>query len=287
MTAIQFLLRYGYAPAFFLGFFCSAITLVEAGLSLVWLLPLLLSAVGLSFMAEQILPYEKLWNRSKADAGRDWIHAVVNESTNFLAIALIPLLSSIVPGFGLWPNDWPLWAQLVMTIVIADFGITMAHYASHQVDLLWRMHAVHHSVTRMYGFNGLMKHPLHQIVELTAGTIPLLLMGMPLEIGALLGFMAGVQLLLQHSNVDMRVGVLIYIWAVAPGHRHHHIASSTEGDVNFGLFTMIWDHVLGTFVCDRPQPRDGALGVAGRPDFPQEYSRQIIEPFRRDNRQLL
>ena len=171
-----------------------------------------------------------------------------------------------------------------MTILIADFGITMAHYASHKIEALWRLHAVHHSVARMYGFNGLMKHPLHQAIELTAGTTPLLLMGMPLEIGALLGFAAAIQLLLQHSNTDMRVGPLIYLWAVAPGHRHHHLAHKVKGDVNFGLFTMLWDHLLGTFVKDRPQPRDGELGVAGRPDYPVGYSAQLVEPFRRWDR---
>ncbi|MEM9839562.1 MAG: hypothetical protein AAF830_10480, partial [Pseudomonadota bacterium] len=87
-----------------------------------------------------------------------------------------------------------------------------------------------------------------------------------------------------HSNTDMRVGPLIYLWAVAPGHRHHHLAHKVKGDVNFGLFTMIWDHLLGTFVKDRPQPRDGDLGVAGRPDYPVGYGAQLVEPFRRWDR---
>ena len=69
-----------------------------------------------------------------------------------------------------------------------------------------------------------------------------------------------------------------------PGHRHHHLAHKVKGDVNFGLFTMLWDHLLGTFVKDRPQPRDGELGVAGRPDYPVGYSAQLVEPFRRWDR---
>lgn len=55
---------------------------------------------------------------------------------------------------------------------------------------------------------------------------------------------------------------------MAPGHRHHHIASKAKGGVNFGLFAMLWDHLLGTFVIGRPAPREGELGVVGRPDFP-------------------
>ena len=284
MGILRFLVRYGYAPLFFIGFIGAAVWMVSNGASKIWLAGLLLPAIALSFIAERIAPFEENWNHSKGDTTRDTLHAVINELTNAASIAAIPILAAMTHGFDVWPGEWPLWAQLVMTILIADFGITMAHYASHKIEALWRLHAVHHSVERMYGFNGLMKHPLHQAIELTAGTTPLLLMGMPLEIGALLGFAAAIQLLLQHSNTDMRVGPLIYLWAVAPGHRHHHLAHKVKGDVNFGLFTMLWDHLLGTFVKDRPQPRDGELGVAGRPDYPVGYSAQLVEPFRRWDR---
>ncbi|MAK59968.1 MAG: fatty acid hydroxylase [Ponticaulis sp.] len=284
MGILRFLVRYGYAPLFFIGFIGAAVWMVANGASKIWLAGLLLPAIALSFIAERIAPFEENWNHSKGDTTRDTLHAVINELTNAASVAAIPILAAMTHGFDVWPGEWPLWAQLVMTILIADFGITMAHYASHKIEALWRLHAVHHSVERMYGFNGLMKHPLHQAIELTAGTTPLLLMGMPLEIGALLGFAAAIQLLLQHSNTDMRVGTLIYLWAVAPGHRHHHLAHKVKGDVNFGLFTMLWDHLLGTFVKDRPQPRDGELGVAGRPDYPVGYSAQLVEPFRRWDR---
>lgn len=284
MGILRFLVRYGYAPLFFIGFIGAAVWMVANGASKIWLAGLLLPAIALSFIAERIAPFEENWKHSKGDTTRDTLHAVINELTNAASIAAIPILAAMTHGFDVWPGEWPLWAQLVMTILIADFGITMAHYASHKIEALWRLHAVHHSVERMYGFNGLMKHPLHQAIELTAGTTPLLLMGMPLEIGALLGFAAAIQLLLQHSNTDMRVGPLIYLWAVAPGHRHHHLAHKVKGDVNFGLFTMLWDHLLGTFVKDRPQPRDGELGVAGRPDYPVGYSAQLVEPFRRWDR---
>jgi hypothetical protein len=39
--------------------------------------------------------------------------------------------------------------------------------------------------------------------------------------------------------------------------------------------------MLGTFVIDRPQPKDGELGVYGRPDFPRTYLAHLVEPFRR------
>lgn len=273
--------RYTYAPIFFLGFIGAALALVAQGAPK-WILPLLLLvAIAVSFWAERVAPYEPAWNKDKGDAGTNVAHAFVNEVSLVLSVLLLPLIAAHIPHFDIWPSDWPLWAQLVIAILIADFGITLAHFASHRIEFLWRLHAVHHAAPRLYGFNGLMKHPLHQAIELAAGTTPLLLMGMTSDIAWLVAFAVGIQLLLQHSNVDMRVGPLAYVWAVAPVHRHHHLASKTDGDVNFALFSPIWDHLLGTFVIDRPMPRDGDLGVDGRPDYPRGYLAHLMEPFRK------
>lgn len=281
MPLIRVLIRVAYAPVFFVGFLWSAVILDERGAP-PWGLPILLvMALAVSFMAERVVPYERAWNRSHGDDGRDLLHAVVNETSIFLSVLAVPLIAELIPDSGAWPDDWPLLWQLGAAILVADLGITLAHYASHRIAALWRLHAVHHAVKRMYGFNGLLKHPLHQAIELTAGVAPLVLMGMPQNIAWLLAFAVAIQLILQHSNVDMKIGPLIYIWAVAPAHRHHHLASQTDGDVNFGLFTSLWDHLLGTFRSGADTPRAGEIGVFGRPDYPKGYLLQLMEPFRR------
>lgn len=172
-------MRYLYAPAFFFGFIGLALYLVGEGVSLVCLPALLPLAILLAFLAERWWPYRSGWNQSHGDGARDLLHALVNETLNALGIAAIPLLALWLPHLGLWPAAWPLALQLLAALLIADLGITLVHYASHRSPLLWRLHAVHHSVTRMYGFNGLMKHPLHQMLEALGGTLPLLLLGIP------------------------------------------------------------------------------------------------------------
>ena len=89
-------------------------------------------------------------------------------------------------------------------IAVFDLGVTLAHLASHRLGLLWRFQSVHHRVRRLYGLNGLMKHPIHQLIETTAGIAPLLVIGIPEAVAASLAACAALQLLLQHSNVDYR-----------------------------------------------------------------------------------
>lgn len=280
MAVLQSVVRYGYAPFVLLVFPFIAIAIVSGGGAPIQLGGLFLLAVGLSFAAEAIAPYERAWNERRGDGARDIAHAVVNEGSVVLSVVALPAIAAQIPWSGVWPGHWSLGAQLALAIFVADAGITLAHRASHRWPLLWRFHAVHHSATRMYGLNGLLKHPLHQAFETICGTTPLVLLGMPLDVAILLGFAAALQLLLQHSNVDIRIGPLVHVWAIAPGHRHHHRADGRRGDVNFGLFTTLWDHLLGTYSKDASAPRDGELGIAGRADYPTGYLRQLIEPFR-------
>ncbi|MBL4790093.1 MAG: sterol desaturase family protein [Kordiimonadaceae bacterium] len=165
---------------------------------------------------------------------------------------------------------------------MADIGITLAHYASHRIDALWRLHAVHHSIKRMYGFNGLMKHPLHQLLETVAGTTPLLLMGIPQDVLSLLIVAVLLQLLLQHSNVAYFVGPLRHVLVVNVLHRFHHLKTGEEGDVNFGLFTTFTDHLLGTAFYDEGKVIGSEdLGIAAQPNYPVSYLKQLAQPFRK------
>ncbi|WP_431933552.1 sterol desaturase family protein [Nonomuraea jabiensis] len=275
------MIRYGYAPFMLIAVNGTAIWLAAAGASKLWLLGLLLVAIGCSFAAERALPYEASWNASHGDAGRDAAHSFVNESLILVSVAIIPLLAALVPAAGLWPHTWPFVTQVLLAVLIADAGITLVHYASHKIGALWRFHAVHHSVKRFYGLNGLMKHPLHQTLEMSAGVAPLLLIGMPVQVASALALAVAVQLLLQHSNADYRVGPLTRVLALNEGHRFHHLKWAGIGDVNFGLFTLIWDHLLGTYSYD-PARRftSEMLGMAAKPDYPSAYLAQLAEPFR-------
>ena len=280
LTPLQLLARYGYVPVMLLGLNGAGIAAVAAGAPKYALLVILVVAVAMSFLVERIIPYQESWNHDRADTVRDRIHVVVNETLILASVAAIPVLAVIVPGSGIWPTQWPLLVQVFAAILMADLGITLVHLASHKIGVLWRFHAVHHSVTRFYGLNGLMKHPLHQTVEMAAGVAPLILLGLPVQVASVLALAVAIQLVLQHSNADYRVGPLKYVLALNEGHRFHHLKWAGIGDVNFGLFTLLWDHLLRTYSYD-PGRRftSDQLGMAAAPDYPTAYLPQLLYPF--------
>jgi len=239
------MVRFGYLPTMLIGVNALGIWLASNDSPTPVMLGALLAAVALSCAAERVLPYERPWNRDRGDTRRDIVHAAVNESLQVASLLLLPIVVGWIAIDGLWPRSWPFAAQVLVALLILDAGITFGHYASHRLSVLWRFHAVHHSVERFYGFNGLMKHPLHQLFETAVATTPLVLLGLPASVAAALVFCVAVQLLLQHANVGYAVGPAGPVLAL----NHLHRYSSD-------------------------------IGIATRPDFPVTYVAQLADPFR-------
>ena len=274
------LIVFGYLPLMLVGVMGLGVAAIGRGASYLTVAGLLVLAVALSFVAEWCAPYRSEWNLDRGDRRRDAIHALVNESLHLVTLALMPILGSFLVLTSVWPYEWPFVAQVAAALLVLDFGVTLCHWASHKINWLWRFHSVHHSVERMYGFNGLMKHPVHQSLETACGSLPLLALGLPPEVALAVVYCASVQLLLQHSNVDYAVGPLRYALALNQTHRFHHLSDPREGDVNFGLVTHLADHLLGTFSFDHTRPFSSQnLGIEGEPDYPRTYLAQIVRPF--------
>lgn len=265
-----------------LGFNGALIALIGTGVPLWQPFLVLFAAIGFMFVAERVIPYVRDWNTDHGDGMRDLLHFLVNATFNHLGVLLLPLFAALAPFPDLWPAHWRLWAQVLLALLVLDVGISAAHHASHKWSPLWRFHAVHHSVKRMYGFNGLMKHPVHQTIEAVSGLVPLWLMGIPPQVAGAVAFCVAVQLLLQHSNADYRSGPLKYIFANAEVHRFHHRKGGAAGDVNFGLFTTLLDHLAGTFHYESgaAPARSEDLGIQGADEYPKDYLAQLVQPFR-------
>jgi sterol desaturase/sphingolipid hydroxylase (fatty acid hydroxylase superfamily) len=173
-----------------------------------------------------------------------------------------------------------MWAQVLIAFVVADFAFMMMHYLSHRYAPLWRLHAVHHGVGRLYGLNGVIRHPLHQIIDMIVGNMPLVILGMTAPVAVVLGFLLSMTLIVQHSNVDARLGPLQKHLSIGRIHHLHHVNWGTEGDCNFGLLLTVWDRLLGTFQEMPSRPiTAGDLGVDEVPNFPKGYVEQLLFPI--------
>lgn len=272
-------LRHGTFPLFFVGFNGAALALIAAGAGDAARYALLLAALATMLVIERAIPWQPEWNRSHGDVASDLAHGIVNTLLTYALVSALPRLTALLPWPALWPAHWPLAVQVLAAVLVLDLGVAAVHHASHRSGWLWRFHAIHHGATRLYGFNGWMKHPAHQLLETGVGMTPLLLLGVTQPVGQAVAFAVAIQLLLQHSNADLRTGPLRRVFATAEVHRFHH-ARGPAGDVNFGLFTTLWDHLAGSFHDERgAAPRaPGSVGLEGASE-PRRYRRELAKPF--------
>ena len=106
---------------------------------------------------ERAHPYHQEWVHSHGDIRTDLVHNLVNfwipEVYTVLFVGGFTAAGawlSETAGMSLWPTRWPLIAQLLLALVIGEFGTYWIHRLMHENEFLWRFHAAHHSAPRLY-----------------------------------------------------------------------------------------------------------------------------------------
>lgn len=155
----------------------------------------------------------------------------------------------------------PSALKFLGSLVLADFTIYWLHRAQHRYDVLWRTHAWHHSVERLYWFSGFRTSLGHSLMNnIPQATIPLFLFQMtPVEAG----ITYSIGLLIQfweHTNVKVNIGPLRYVFITPDYHRVHHSANELSR-TNFGGTFSLWDRAFGTYTDPRTVPEDTPLGL--------------------------
>jgi sterol desaturase/sphingolipid hydroxylase (fatty acid hydroxylase superfamily) len=246
------------------------------------------SAVLAVALLERVLPFRPAWNRSHGDLRTDAVHAAVSgigtarivlPGAKIVGALLGARLASMLGG-SVWPAGWSLLAQLALALVVAELAQYWWHRLQHEHDLLWRFHAVHHSAPRLYWLNAARFHPLDLGILYAVGILPLVALGCPEDVILLFALFDGVFGLLQHCNIDVRLGALNRVFSMAEPHRWHHSRTIAEANSNYGSNLILWDLVFGTFFLPHERRAPAEIGIAGMPAFPSRYLAQLASPFR-------
>ena len=239
-------------------------------------------------VAERLLAFKPAWNRSHGDVATDAAHALVSGiGTTRLVRPLAQAVGVVgagalarTVGIPLWPDAWPLTAQLALALVIGELPQYWLHRWQHQHDVLWRFHATHHSAPRLYWLNAARFHPVDLGLLYAVGYIPLIVLGCPQAVIMLFTLFDGVFGMLQHSNIDARLGPLNWVFSMAEPHRWHHSCTVAEANTNYGSNLIVWDLVFGTFFLPRDRQPPSTIGIGSMPAFPSRYLDQLASPFR-------
>ncbi len=258
-----------------------ALVAANAPTFLAMYIPAILGA-GLVTLWEWRCPYRRAWHPDGTSLANDLAYMTLVQMLLPPGVAMLFVLLLVTPlqGLaldGLWPHAWPVWAQALLMLFVADFFRYWLHRASHRWTPLWALHAVHHSPHRLYWLNVGRFHPLEKALQMSVDTLPFLLVGVTPEVFALYFAFYAVNGFFQHSNVKIRLGPLNWLISGPELHRWHHSRLPQESDRNFGNNVIVWDILFGTRFLPHGRECD-ELGLLNR-HYPTSLVEQLRTPF--------
>lgn len=276
------------------------IGMVGAGLAFQSAMPLFwfnvdyLAVVALIAVFERLMPYERTWLGRDDETFNDIAHTLLNKGGVQIAAAIGTSAPMAVATFAqplftppayLWPHQWPLALQVAIGLIVAELGLYIAHRVAHENLSLWRFHALHHSVEKLWVINTGRFHFIDTLLKIALSQIPLYLLGAPLPVFLWIGAVTAFIGLLTHCNIDVRTGPLDWIFSTPRLHRWHHSKVLAEGNTNYGENLVLWDQLLGTYF-NPPRASSVDIGISGR--FAQGFVAQLKQPFsKKGARQIL
>ena len=239
---------------------------------------------------ERTIPYKQEWNKDdKHDTWHDLFWSffgalipikIIQAGFTILLAGIAAYLSQKFNS-GVWPSNWPLAIQVILCFVIAEFFGYWAHRFRHEIPILWRFHALHHSPRRLYFLNTSRFHP----VDIAVGQIFIfpfmVIMSVPADVifwNTILFQNIG---LLSHCNIQFdNFWIFRILFNTDEHHRWHHSKVVKESNSNYAPSFILWDVIFGTFHTTQDHSSPAVLGVS--PEYPENIVDQLTEPFKNE-----
>ena len=213
-------------------------------------------------LLERVMSFEREWVRSDGQVTHDVVFglvgtvlagAVADSVVLALTLSLARWIASGADG-SLWPHGWPVAAQVALVVLVGDFGAYWGHRAFHNIAWLWPFHAVHHSVSRLWWLNTGRIHPIDSALMVMFSMPLLYLLGASDDMVVWVVSFTMFVGMLSHCNVDLRCGLLDWVFNTPGVHRWHHSRLLGESNNNYGEITMVWDVLFRTHYRQQRRP---------------------------------
>jgi len=143
-------------------------------------------------------------------------------------------------------------AVYIIAFIALDFYGYWVHRLSHQINIFWNKHAIHHS-SEEFNLACALRQSISSFVNLfTFFLIPAAILGVP---GSVIAIVAPIQLFAQfwyHTQHINKMGFLEKIIVTPSHHRVHHAINPEYLDKNHSQIFIIWDKIFGTFQEELP-----------------------------------
>ena len=249
-----------------------------------WFILDLLGSTLIFIFIEKLIPHRK----AQAILRPQWQGDLNHFFVNHLLVGIVLLITNVfIHKTFAWAvyedvqafiNQMPFIAQLFCIVLIADLAQYVMHRLYHEVPVLWRFHAVHHSAKHMDWLAGSRQHILELIVTRSLVLTPIFLLGFSKDVIDIYVIIVGLQAVFNHANVQLKFGWLKYIIVTPQFHHWHHSSDDAAIDRNYAAHFAFLDYLFGTAVKGQTQWPEH-YGVVG--DYvPNGMYKQQLFPFK-------
>lgn len=173
----------------------------------------------------------------------------------FLKVLSIGIYTFFFEKFGLFEIPNNVWTFFIL-FFLYDLCYYWAHRLSHEINLFWGGHVVHHS-SEEYNLSVALRQSSTQTIWTFMFYLPLAIIGFD---PVMLVLVSGINLLYQfwiHTEAIDRMGFLEKFMNTPSHHRVHHGRNPKYIDKNHGGTFIIFDKWFGTFQEEEERPTYG------------------------------
>lgn len=157
----------------------------------------------------------------------------------------------------------PMFAQLCLYLLFADFMGYWQHRLMHENRTLWKIHEFHHSAEEFNTITVFREHPLDKSLNALFMTFPAIVLGVPVGEYPLFITLYGVIGYVKHSSIPWHGFLGKWVVQSPRDHWIHHSKKTVHHDANYANNFPIWDHIFGTYY--HGNDLDAELGLYENP----------------------
>ena len=173
----------------------------------------------------------------------------------FMRVLAVGVYEVVYSNFAIFTleQSWYYWLALFL---LTDLAYYWAHRMSHEINLFWGGHVVHHQ-SEEYNLSVALRQSSFQVVWTFAFSLPIALLGFNTVDFVLV---SAFNLLYQfwiHTETINKMGWFEFIFNTPSHHRVHHGRNPKYIDKNHAGSLIIWDKMFGTFQPEEERPTYG------------------------------
>jgi alkylglycerol monooxygenase len=175
----------------------------------------------------------------------------------FLKVFGIGVYQFLFEKFSFFTLDNSTWWYWLSLILLVDFAYYWAHRMSHEINLFWGGHVVHHQ-SEEYNLSVALRQSSLQVVWTFAFNLPIALLGFDtLDFVLVAAFNTLYQFWIHTETINKLPRWIELVFNTPSHHRVHHGRNPKYIDKNHAGSLIIWDKMFGTFQPEEERPTYG------------------------------